>query len=299
MPPADAILAQELPGLEREIPLAPLCAYRVGGPAEYLFAARETELLRHAVIVGRELGLPVTVLGRATNVLVSDDGLRGLVVLTRNEKTTVKDELATAGAGTTLPVLVATLVERGLGGLEFAGNIPGSVGGAVVGNAGAYGHAVADVLVNAKLLAGPETVTAAPGEIGFGYRTSSLKTTRTTVLLEATFALHEGMRSAMLQEIARDAELRRSKHPLEYASCGSYFKNPSPERPAARLIEEAGLKGLRVGRAEVSDKHANFLVALPGAGAADIRRLADEVRRRVLDRFGVRLEEEVTLLGFD
>ena len=119
------------------------------------------------------------------------------------------------------------------------------------------------------------------------------------IVLSATFRLHRGERSALLAEIARDAELRRSKHPLEYASCGSYFKNPSRELPAARLIEDAGLKGLTVGRARVSEKHANFLSPLPGATAADIVALADEVRRRVREQSGYELVEEVRRLGFD
>ena len=119
------------------------------------------------------------------------------------------------------------------------------------------------------------------------------------VVLEATFALHAGQRNALLDEIARDAELRRGKHLLDYASCGSYFKNPSRELPAAKLIDELGLKGFRFGKAEVSRAHANFIVAHPGAGADDIRRVAGEVRRRVFEHFGVRLEEEVVLLGFE
>jgi UDP-N-acetylenolpyruvoylglucosamine reductase len=295
----DVIVARELPGAEREVPLAPLCAYGVGGPAQYLYFAHDTEALRHAVVVGHELGLTTTVLGCATNVLIADDGLRGLVVLARNDDVAVDEDSVTAGAGTVLPDLVTMLAEKGLAGLEFAGNIPGSVGGAVVGNAGAYGRAVGDALVRVRLLAAGETVVATPADLGLGYRSSALKTARETIVLEATFGLSSGDRSLLLAEIARDAELRRSKHPLEYATCGSYFKNPSAERPAAALIEEAGLKGLRLGRAEVSQKHANFLVALPGAGATDVRRLADEVRRRVFDHHGVRLQDEVRLLGFD
>jgi UDP-N-acetylmuramate dehydrogenase len=298
-PDAGEILERELPGLQRAVPLGPHCAYRVGGPAEYLFAALRTEDLRHAVVVGRELGLPVTVLGQATNVLVSDRGIRGLVVLARNAATHLDGEVLTAGAGALLPEVVVGLAEQGLAGLEFAGNIPGSIGGAVVGNAGAYGRAVGDALVRARVLAGGEEHLAAPADLALGYRTSGLKGNHQAVVLEATFALTAGRRNALLDEIARDAEVRRGKHPLEYASCGSYFKNPSRELSAARLIDEAGLKGLRLGLAEVSPAHANFIVAHPGAGADDVRRVAAEVRRRVFERFGVRLEEEVVLLGFE
>src|ERR1019366_6961028 len=228
--------------------------------AEHLFTARRTEDLRHAVVVGRELGLPVTVLGQATNVLVCDRGIQGLVVLARNAATRLDGELLTAGAGALLPEVVLDVAQRGLAGLEFAGNIPGSVGGAVVGNAGAYGRAVGDALVRARVLADRDEYLAGPGDLALGYRTSGLKGNPRTVVLEATFALGVGRPNALLDEIARDAELRRGKHPLDYDSCGSYFKNPSRELPAAKLIDELGLKGFRFGKAEVSREHANFIV---------------------------------------
>jgi len=293
------VLTTELPGLGTQVPLAPHCAYGVGGPAEYLFAARSSDELVRAATLGRELELPVTVLGQATNVLVADAGLRGLVILTRNDEQTLDGELVTAGAGAVLPDMVTGLAERGLAGLEFAGNIPGSVGGAVVGNAGAYGSSVGDALVSAQLLIEGRVIARTPDQLDLGYRTSALKQGMQAVVVEATFALHGGERNALLDQIARDAERRRSAHPLEYASCGSFFKNPSRERPAAALIEQAGLKGLRVGRATVSRAHANFLVAQPGATAADLLALAAEVKRRVLEAYGERLEEEVVLLGFD
>jgi UDP-N-acetylmuramate dehydrogenase len=344
-------LLSELPGLRRElsgvreaVPLAPYCAYGVGGPAELLFEATTTAELRSAVVAGRQSGLPVTVLGQATNVLIADRGLPGLVVLARNAALDVRDEVLTCDAGAVLSPVVTSLAERGLAGLEFAGNIPGSVGGAVVGNAGAYGRAVADALVSAELLVGEQIRSFTPADLRMGYRTSLLKDPggagRAGVLggayehsgaecdgrhdadptaapsagheragrgpddlagacvLRAVFSLASGSSSALLAEIARDAELRRSKHPLEYASCGSYFRNPSSDRPAALLIEQAGLKGLRVGLAEVSRRHANFLVALKGAAAADILALAEEVKRRVFEQSGVRLVEEVVHLGF-
>jgi UDP-N-acetylmuramate dehydrogenase len=137
-----------------------------------------------------------------------------------------------------------------------------------------------------------------PRDLEFGYRTSLFKQLPQLTVLSATFQMQRGERGALLGEIARDAELRRGKHPLEYASCGSYFKNPSRELPAARLIEDAGLKGLRVGKAHVSEKHANFLVAEPGATADDITTLAAEVVRRVHEQSGYELSEEVRRLGF-
>jgi len=291
-------LRRELPGLEEAVPLAPLCAYGVGGPAEFLYRAATTGALAHAVKTAHLVGIEVTVLGCATNVLVGDAGLPGLTVLARNEAHTLEGEFLMVEAGAELPGLVTELAGQGLAGLEFAGNIPGSVGGAIVGNAGAYGRSVSDVLVGVHLLDGTTEHVKEPRELDFGYRTSLFKQLPELTVLSATFRLHRGDRSALLDEIARDGELRRSKHPLEYASCGSYFKNPSRELPAARLIEDAGLKGFTTGTARVSEKHANFLVALPGATAADIVALAAEVKRRVREHSGHELVEEVRRLGF-
>jgi UDP-N-acetylmuramate dehydrogenase len=203
-----------------------------------------------------------------------------------------------AEAGVELPGLVADLAGQSLAGLTFAANIPGSVGGAVVGNAGAYGESVSDALLDVHLLEEGKEHVVGSDRLDFGYRTSLLKSRRDIVVLSASFQLHHGHRHDLLRRIADDAALRKSKHPLEYASCGSYFKNPSRELPAARLIEDAGLKGLRVGRAHVSEKHANFLVAEPGATADDITALAAEVVRRVKETSGYELAEEVRRLGF-
>ena len=295
---AHGVLRRELPGLEEAVPLAPLCAYAVGGPAEFLYRAETTGALAHAVRTARGVGLPVTVLGRATNVLIGDAGLPGLTVLARNAAHTLDGERLMVEAGAELPGLVTDLAGQGLAGLEFAGNIPGSVGGAVVGNAGAYGRAVSDVLISVHLLDGMTEHVKEPRELDFAYRTSLFKQLPDLTVLSATFQLQRGDSGALLEEIARDAELRRGKHPLEYASCGSYFKNPSRELPAARLIEDAGLKGFTAGKARVSEKHANFLVALPGAAAADIVALAEEVKRRVREHSGYALVEEVRRLGF-
>jgi UDP-N-acetylenolpyruvoylglucosamine reductase len=293
------ILRRELPGLEEAVPLAPLCAYGVGGPAEFLYRAGTTSALVHAVKTARAAGVPLNVLGRATNVLIGDAGLPGLTVLARNEAYTLDGGLLAVEAGAELPGLVAELARQGLAGLEFAANIPGSVGGAVVGNAGAYGRAMSDVLVTVHLLDGSTEHVKDPAELEFGYRTSLFRKLPGLIVLSAVFRLHAGDHEALRGAIARDAELRRGKHPLEYASCGSYFQNPSRDCPAARLIEQAGLKGFTIGRAQVSEKHANFLVALPGATAADILTLADEVKRRVQERSGFQLTEEVRRLGFD
>ena len=297
MPKLNDILRRELPGLEEAAPLAPCSAYGVGGPAEYLFRAATTNALVHAVRTAREHSVPLTVLGRGTNVLISDAGIDGLTVLVRSIAWASDGRTLRAEAGVELPSLVLDLAARGLAGLEFAGNIPGSIGGAVVGNAGAYGRSVSDTLVSVHYMDGRTEHVRPAEELEFGYRESIFKKRPDLVVLSATFQLHHGNAEALLAEVAADAELRRSKHPLDVSSCGSFFKNPSRELPAARLIEDAGLKGFSFGKAQVSPKHANFLVALPGATAADIDALASEVKRRVFAYSRYELIEEVRRLG--
>lgn len=292
------VLRRELPGLEEAVPLAPLTAYKVGGPAEFLVRARTTGELIHAVLTARELDVPTVVLGRGTNVLVSDAGVPGLTVLARNKGTTLHDEVLRAEAGVELLGLAADLAEQSLAGLTFAANIPGSVGGAVVGNAGAYGESMSDRLLDVHVLEEGKEHVVSPDRLEFGYRHSLLKSRRDLIVLSASFLLRPGRRDDLCERIAADADLRRRKHPLDCPSCGSYFKNPSRDLPAAQLIETAGLKGLRVGRAQVSEKHANFLIAEPGTRAADIVALASEVVRRVHESSGHTLVEEVRRLGF-
>ena len=291
-------LRRELDGLEEAVPLASFSAYRVGGPAEFLFRAKTTSALVHAVRTAVELGIPITLLGRGTNVLIGDAGVRGLTILIRTTGYTVDGDVVRAEAGVELPALVADLAARGLAGLEFAGNIPGSVGGAVVGNAGAYGRSVSDHLLEVHFLDGVTEHVKSPAELEFSYRSSLFKQLPALVVLSAALQVRPGDPERLLAEVAADAELRRRKHPsTDTGSCGSFFKNPSREMPAAHLIEAAGLKGLTVGRAQVSHRHANFLVALDGATATDIEALAAEVGRRVREHSGYELAEEVRRLG--
>ena len=221
------------------MPLAPYCAYAVGGPAEFLFEATTTAELRRAVVAGRQSGLPVTVLGQATNVLIADRGLPGLVVLARNAEADVRDELLTCGAGAVLTPVVAGLAERGLAGLEFAGNIPGSVGGAVVGNAGAYGRAVGDALVTAEAAGRRRrSATVTPSDLQLGYRTSALKQQpgagsatgelAGACVLRATFALSPGV---AVGAAGRDRPRRRG--------CGAASTRWSTPRAAATSATRA------------------------------------------------------------
>jgi UDP-N-acetylmuramate dehydrogenase len=279
-------------------PLAHHATLRVGGPVDLFAIALSGEALRQAVKLAWTHGILCQVLGSGSNVLVGDAGMRGLVVLNRSRVMHVTKTLASAESGANLAGLARRCVVRGLAGLEWATSIPGTVGGAVFGNAGAWGSNVASTLVQATILEpdGCETVWPA-ARFEYGYRTSILKRSamRSVVVLEAEFAVHNGDKEALQARVAEISARRRASQPRG-ASCGSVFRNP-PGDYAGRLIEAAGLKGRKSGRAQISPVHANFIVNLGGATAADVKALIDLARQTVEEQFGVTLELEIELLG--
>jgi UDP-N-acetylmuramate dehydrogenase len=279
-------------------PLAHYTTLRVGGPVDLLAVALSGEALRQAVELAWAHGIPCHVLGSGSNVLVADAGMRGLVVLNRARVMHVTRTKATAESGANFSALARRCVLRGLAGLEWASGIPGTVGGAVFCNAGAWGSDVASTLVGATILEPDGYATVWPAErFEYGYRTSALKRSamRSAVVLEAEFAVRKGDREALQARVAEISMRRRASQP-QGPSCGSVFKNP-PGDYAGRLIEAAGLKGRESGRAQISPRHANFIVTLGGATAADVKALIDLARQTVQEQFGVVLEPEVELLG--
>ena len=303
-------------------PLASHTALRIGGPADLVAVVENRSELRQAVVLSQEHGVPCRVLGGGSNVLVSDQGVRGLVVLNRARAVTfapaesspsrraeAKKGQVRAESGASLSRLARQCVDRGWGGLEWAAGIPGTVGGAVVGNAGAWGGDVATTLIQATVLEPGGDVVEWPVErFAYGYRSSILKqefAARATrrreeaaaraVVLDAEFALQAGERSLLKARVGDIAARRRATQPPG-ATCGSVFKNPAGDY-AGRLIDAAGMKGQRVGGAEISPIHANFVVNLGGATAADVMALIDLARQEVRTRFGVTLELEIELIG--
>ncbi len=286
--------------VRRDEPLAPYTTLRVGGPADLLAAASGAEALRRAVRLAWERDAPCRVLGGGSNVLVGEAGVRGLVVLNRSGEVRFAGAHVQAESGASLAALARRCIAQGLAGLEWAVGIPGTVGGAVVGNAGAWGGDVASVLHEAHIL-GPEgEVEVWPAaRFEYGYRSSALKRQRgqrQAIVLRAEFALREEPRERIEQRAAEIAARRRAAQPPG-ATCGSIFKNP-PGDYAGRLIEAAGLKGERRGGAEISAHHANFIVNRGGATAADVWALIRLARQRVRERFGVELELEIELVGW-
>lgn len=276
--------------------MAPHTAWRVGGPADFYLAVRTIDDLIDALAAAHEMELPVFVLGGGTNILVSDRGIRGVVIHNKVHDVRVEGVTVTATAGTTMAHLATTAAKHDVAGLEFAATIPGTVGGAVHGNAGAWGRETKDVLVEVALADFNGNVRIEPAKaLDLRYRHSALKGT-SAVVAQATFRGETGERDAIVARIKEIANERLAKQPLNLPNAGSTFKNP-PGDHAGRLVEAAGLKGFRMGGARVSEKHANFIITEPGATAADVRALIEEARRRVRERFGVELEPEVEFVG--
>ncbi len=288
----------------RDEPLSRHTTMRVGGPADLLAVAHDAARFAALVRFARGVGLPHVVIGRGSNLVVSDAGIRGLAILSRAESCRVEGNRLIAEAGVPL-ARVATLAQRaGLSGLEFGLAIPGTVGGAVWANAGAHGSDVAAVLESARILRGDGTEADEPAAaLGLVYRDSRLKHPAgqgsgagPEIVLEVTFRLTPADPAAIKTRLDEIRRWRREHQPLNLPSAGSIFRNP-PGDSAGRLIDASGLKGARVGGAAISDKHANFIVNDRGATAADVRRLAEIARAEVGRRFGVELIYEVQFVG--
>ncbi len=288
-------------GIQRDYPLARLTTIRTGGPAE-LFARPGTVAELEAVLAwaGRQ-AVEVGVVGSGSNLLVADAGVRGLVLKLDHELTqiAVDGTRMHCGGGARLPAVSAQAARAGLSGIEFGVNIPGTVGGAVRMNANAYGGELARALEWVDVCSAAGTTRRAPGELGFAYRRSGLR--RGEVVARVSF----GLRPLPSDEVKRTlGEMRSKRHaaqPSGIKTFGSTFKNPTypgaEGRTAGQLLEAAGCRGLRVGGAGFSAKHANFVENLGEATTADVVALMDEGRRRVKERFGVELEPEVQTLG--
>lgn len=286
--------------LEPQVSLAGYTSYRVGGKAEWFTMPRTVEQMALSLDWAHEQGTGVTLLGAGSNLLISDRGLPGLVVCSRHLRHLHFDDDAgriTAAAGEPLPNLAWKAARRGWRGLEWAVGIPGTVGGAVFMNAGAHGAATADALVTVEgLTLSGRTVTWTPGELAFAYRTSRLQK-QPHLVTQATFQLEPGHDpAAVIADTQASLQRRRVTQPYHLPSCGSVFRNPSPYT-AGWLIEQAGLKGYRIGEAEVSTLHANFIVNCGGAKAMDVLRLIRHVQEQVGDRWHCALHPEVRMLG--
>ncbi|KAM3112902.1 UDP-N-acetylmuramate dehydrogenase [Phormidesmis sp. 146-33] len=303
-PQPNEILSIALPGtdclLKAKVPLSTLTSFRVGGPAEWYVAPRRLEDLQASFEWATAQGLPITMLGAGSNLLISDRGLPGLVISTRHFRHMAFDaELGqvTVGAGEPLPRLAWQLADRGWQGFEWAVGIPGTVGGAVVMNAGAHGGCVADSLVKAHVLLPNGSIEIlTPADLDYRYRTSALQGDRRLVT-QATFQLNPGADpTQVLEETSNHKHHRLKTQPYDLPSCGSVFRNPRDYK-AGWLIEQSGLKGHQIGGAQIAQRHANFILNCGGATATDIFALIQHVQHQVQQQWSLWLEPEVKMLG--
>ncbi len=280
----------------RDEPLAGHTSLRIGGPADLFVRIRSEDDLVGAVRVAREAELPTFLLGGGTNLLVADAGIRGVVLDNGWSDVIVRGTVVDAASGTPLASVAAAAARSGILGLEWMATVPGTVGGAVHGNAGAFGSDTSEALLDARLLdLNGDQWDARADELGYSYRTSSLQGTP-VIVVRARFHGEPGDRPTAVRRIKEMANERMSKQPLAQPNTGSIFRNP-PGDHAGRLIEAAGLKGARIGDALVSEKHANFIVNAGVARAVDVRALIRRCQAEVRARFGIELVPEVEMVG--
>lgn len=307
--------------IQENIILAPFTTFKIGGPARYFVKVETVEELQEALVTAREKEWPIFVLAGGSNLIISSQGFAGLVIQIVIESHQIDGHKITAGAATMMSTLVDETVAAGLAGLEWAGGLPGTFGGAIRGNAGAFGGEMKDNIESVT------TVNHHSGELTnwtnadcqFEYRGSVFKSQPHEVIIEATLALAPGDSHALRETADSRIQYRQEKHPLEYPNSGSIFKNtpvekvpaeilphfqdsiktdPFPVVPTAKIIADAQLSGLQVGQVQVSTKHTNYIVNLGGGTGEEIVELIEKVRAAVREKFGIELEVEPELVGF-
>ena len=272
--------------------------FKIGGPAQYYVTPESVTQIQEVVSLCRDVNIPLHVIGNGSNILVGDDGVDGVVLALFNTFSDyeIKDNVITAQAGMSLIKLAVIALREGLTGLEFASGIPGSVGGAVYMNAGAYDGQMKDVVTSVTVLdeAGNIRILGRD-ELDMGYRTSAVAK-HNMIVLQVIIELKAGDKEQIKDRMNQLSELRKQKQPLEYPSAGSTFKRPEGYF-AGKLIADAGLKGYSIGGAAVSEKHAGFVVNIGGATAKDVVELTDYIKKRIIEQFGVTLELEIKKIG--
>jgi UDP-N-acetylmuramate dehydrogenase len=297
VPPGDALSG--VAGIRVDEPLARHSQFGVGGTADWFLQVRDAEMLSTLLPRCRDAAIPVTVIGAGSNALILDGGIRGLVVrITDRRMRVVDDECVELAAGCMLPRTALDCAKQGLAGLEFGIGVPGTCGASVYGNAGAFGTELKDVLAECVVLTpAGATRTLSNADCGFAYRSSKLKDgLRGCVVISARLTVHRDDPAAVLARTHGVQAQRKATQPYGVRSLGSVFKNP-PGDAAGRLMEACGLKGLRSGGAEISAKHANFIVNLDSATAEDVLRLVERAHEEVRRRFDVDLEREIIVIG--
>ncbi len=304
--------------MQRNVSLASFSAYKTGGPVDYFIAATNLDEIKSAVAWAQEHNQKIFILGGGTNILFPDEGFKGLVIKIDNKDFKFEDDKLCAGAGAMMPDLVNAAIAQELSGLEWAGGLPGTLGGAIRGNAGCFGGEIKDIVESITVVNYQgELVKFNNQECKFSYRYSRFKV-EPWIVVEAVLNLKENSNKEELLRISQDhINYRQERQPLEYPNCGSVFKNfpvkkapaeivekfkdiiktdPFPVIPTAALIHEAGLKGHTIGGAQVSAKHPNFIINIGNATSADILSVLNFVRKEIKQKYGVGLEVEIELV---
>jgi len=277
-------------------PLSKYTSFRIGGPADYYLEPADKNDVVSIISYLQKHNTPFLIIGKGSNMLVSDDGIRGAVINLEHGLTgiTVEGDLVVVDAGMTLARFVDFCIQRGFQGVEMLPGIPGTIGGAIIMNAGAYGGEISDHLVDIEVLRNGHVIMVKKEDAGFEYRRSGFVE---DIILGARFKLPLGDKAEVMN-IRRELLLKRNRaQPVNYPNSGSMFKNP-PGTFAAKLIEQSGLKGMQIGNAQISERHANFILNLGGAKAKDVLALIEHARKMVFEKFAISLELEVKLIGF-
>lgn len=284
---------------KRKQKLSQYSLIKIGGEAEIVAYPDSEDKLVDLISFCKRIGLKHKVVGNMSNLLPLDDGYDGLVIKAdKLNSCKISGNRVTAGSGVKIPGLASKLSSAGLSGVEGLSGIPGQIGGSVRGNAGAFGREISDVILSATLYSPDldDSFVLSASELDFSYRTSRLAR-ENLVLLSAEFKLTESDRVSVLYEMQRCREIRKRTQPTEYPSLGSFFKRPEDGVAAAKLIDECGLKGMRVGDASVSEKHAGFIINLSNATSSEVLSLASYIEEAVYNRFSVKLKREVEILN--
>jgi len=311
--------------IKENIPLAPFTTLKIGGPAKFFCEAKNEEEILESVKFAEEKNLPVFVLGGGSNILVSDKGFNGLVIKIQNSKFKIQNSSIDCGAGCQLGTIVNESVKNELTGLEWAAGIPGTIGGAIRGNAGAFGSSMSEIVDSVEVVDVGALSTGSLAVLGmtvsgcqFAYRDSIFKKNSNLLIISAVLKLKKGKRKESEKRVKEIIKQRQKAQPFDFPSSGSFFKNPETKNkkllgeferdtgdkaknnivPAGYLIDRLGMRGKKIGGAMVSQEHGNFLVNTDGAKAEDFIILAAIIKTRVRNKFSIQLKEEVQMVGF-
>lgn len=289
-------IKKQFPLIRQNEPLKNHCSFKVGGPADLFYELKNIEELPPLVIFAEENSCPYKIIGWGTNILFTDKGFRGLIIKNITNQYAVNDDEISADSGVILAQIIRFSIDSNLSGLEYFYGLPGTIGGAIYGNAGVPGTEIGSFVKNLTLFNASDGMReVSSNEITFSYRHSSLQQTH-DIVLRVILKLNPAPKNPPQELIKRINEIRRGKQPTGY-SAGSFFKNPSPDKPAGYLIDRAGLKGYAIGGAQISSKHANFFINLGRATSGDILQLMKFAQQKVQKEFGIFLEPEVKIIG--